>query len=250
MAAERAAAPRGSALRIAVIAALAVERASLDRHAAEGGSVTVHQSGPGLERAAQAARAALGSGAEALVSWGLAGGLDPALAPGSVVVPSAVLADGACFPCDAEWAAAVRAAARAGVTSATAPAVSAGTLLGVAAPLATPAAKAQAHAETGAVAADMESGAIAAAAAEAGVPFIAVRVVVDASGDALPPQAEHWIDARGDLRPLAALGAALAPAEWPRLVVLARRYRKANAALAALAARLVPDGFASRSAAG
>src|SRR5690606_20133882 len=112
----------------------------------------------GPERAAQAARAALEGGARALVSWGLAGGLDPALAPGAVVVPSAVLADGACFPCDADWAAAVRAAARdAGLAAA-----DGGTLLGVAVPLATPSSKAHAYAETGAVAADMESGAIAA----------------------------------------------------------------------------------------
>src|SRR5690606_23414362 len=160
-----------------------------------------------------------------------AGGLDPALAPGAVVVPNAVLADGACFPCAAGWAAAVRAAALdAGLAVA-----DSGTLLGVAAPLATPTAKAHAYAEAGAVAADMESGAIAAAAAIAGVPFIAVRVVVDAGGDALPAQAERWIDACGNLRLLAALGAALAPADWPRLVVLARRYRKANAVLDTLA---------------
>jgi adenosylhomocysteine nucleosidase len=244
MAPERAAAPRGQGLRVAVIAALAVERASLDRHIA-GRAVAIHQSGPGPERAAQAARAALASGAQALVSWGLAGGLDPALAPGAVVVPSAVLVDGACFACAADWAAAVRAAARG---DAQATVAAGGTLLAVAAPLATPAAKTHAGAATGAVAADMESGAIAAAAANAGVPFVAVRVVVDACGDALPPQAERFVDVRGNLRPLAALGAALTPADWPRLVVLARRYRKANAVLAALAARLGPGGFASAAA--
>jgi adenosylhomocysteine nucleosidase len=236
-------------LRIAIIAALAVERASLDRHAAgAGGDVTIQQTGPGPERAARAARAALEQGADALVSWGLAGGLDAALAPGSVVVPSTVLADGVCFPCATQWTEAVRVAA--GDTAASrAPAivgqVSGGSLLSVAAPLLTPADKAQAAAATGAAAADMESGAIAAAAAGAGVPFIVVRVVVAARGDTLPPQAQRWIDARGNTRPLAALGAALTPADWPRLIVLARRYYKANAVLETLAARLLPDGFAS-----
>jgi adenosylhomocysteine nucleosidase len=248
MALERAVTPRGHDLRIAVIAALAIERASLDRHAAlAGGAVTIYQSGPGPERAARAARAALAHGAEALVSWGLAGGLDAALAPGSVVVPSAVLVDGASFACSAAWAQAVRSAAR-GAASARAragiAAVSDGNLLSVAAPRETPADKAQAAADTGAVAAAMESGAIAAAAASANVPFIAVRVVIDARGDALPTQAERFVDAHGNTRTLAALGAALTPADWPRLIVLARRYRTANAALETLAARLAPAGFA------
>ena len=44
--------------------------------------------------AAAAARALIEEGATALVSFGLAGGLDPELRPGRVLIPSIILADG------------------------------------------------------------------------------------------------------------------------------------------------------------
>ena len=50
--------------------------------------------------AARAARDLAGSGVSALVSFGLAGGLDPGLAPGSVLVPAQVQRDGLTVPVD------------------------------------------------------------------------------------------------------------------------------------------------------
>ena len=63
----------------------------------------------------------------------------------------------------------------------------------------------------------------------------APQVAADAQGDALPAGAEKWIDARGNTRSAAALGAIVRPGEWQALWRLAQRYRKANAVLVRLA---------------
>ncbi len=215
--------------RTAIIAALGNERAALARvpHAALGWSLV--QSGPGPERAAQSARAAVAAGAQALVSWGLAGGLAPDVQPGTVVLPRRVIMQrGETFAVAGAWHERL-------ATLASEFSMTFGDLLTVPAALGSPAAKAAAATALAAVAVDMESASIAAVAARARVPFVALRVVVDAQGDALPDGAENWIDARGNTRGAAALGAIVRPGEWQALWRLAQRYRKANAVLVRLA---------------
>ena len=231
--------------RTGIIIALGSERAALARlpHASLGWSLV--QSGPGPERAAQCATAAVAAGAQALVSWGLAGGLAADVTPGTVVVPRRVIMQrGEVFVAAAAW--------RERLASLTSEfTVSDGDLLTVPAPLGSPAAKAGAAAALGAVAVDMESAAIAAVAARARVPFVALRVVVDAQRDVVPAGAEKWIDARGNTRTAAALGAIVRPGEWQALWRLAQRYRTANAVLVRLArtvaARRLLDGAAGAS---
>lgn len=60
--------------------------------------------------------------------------------------------------------------------------------------LETPAEKAQLARETGAVAVDMETDAIAAVCAKAGIPLLAVRAISDAAADALPVPLPAWYD--------------------------------------------------------
>lgn len=215
--------------RTAIIAALGNERAALARvpHATLGWSLV--QSGPGPERAAQCASAAVAAGAQALVSWGLAGGLTADVEPGTVMLPRRVIMQrGDAFVVAAAWHERLAALDAEFV-------VSFGDLLTVPAALGSPAAKAAAAAALATVAVDMESAAIAGVAARARVPFVAVRVIVDAQGDALPAGAEKWIDARGNMRSSAALGAIARPGDWQALWRLAQRYRKANAVLVRLA---------------
>jgi adenosylhomocysteine nucleosidase len=218
------------AATFAVIVALGVERAALRAPADGELPVGIVQSGPGPERASRAATAALASGASGLVSFGLAGALRMELAPGAVLLPRRVRSNaGASFGADPEWHAALFAATRdAGFEP------ELDDLLSVPAALTTAADKAAAAAD-GAAAADMESAAIAAAAARAGARFVAVRVVVDSASDELPPDVERWIDEHGERRMSAALAAALRPAQWRGLWILARRYRAARHTLERLA---------------
>lgn len=138
-------------------------------HTATGWSVV--QSGPGPERAKQCATAAVAAGARALVSWGLAGGLAAGVQAGTVILPRHVIMQrGPTFAVAAEWR--ERLADLANEFT-----VNPGDLLTVSSALDSPAAKAAAATALGAVAVDMESAAIAAVAARARVPFVALRVV-------------------------------------------------------------------------
>jgi adenosylhomocysteine nucleosidase len=222
---------------VAVIAALGLERASLRKAGAARAGINVVQSGPGPKRAAQAASAAVASGASALVSWGLAGALVARLAPGTVVLPHRVRGEGGqVFFADREWHAAL---AR-GLLGVLEPCFD--DLVTVPAALATPASKA-ASAVDGAVAADMESAAIAQVATRAGARFVALRVIVDAAHDSLPGNAERWIDERGERRLAAALAAAFKPVQWRELWILGQRYRRARQTLERLAPFVVARGF-------
>ena len=51
-------------------------------------------SGMGGERAARAARALIEAGATSLVSWGVAGGLNPELSSGTLLLPKHIARDG------------------------------------------------------------------------------------------------------------------------------------------------------------
>jgi hypothetical protein len=111
-----------------------------------------------------------------------------------------------------------------------------GRLLGCREPLGSTAAKALAFRQTGAVAVDMESFAIAEVAAAERVPFLAVRAIVDTAQDAVPEVAlsatrpgQAGLDSA---RVLAAL--ARTPGQLPALIRLGRRYRTASRALAAV----------------
>jgi nucleoside phosphorylase len=222
-----------------IIVALGVERAAFrprrDRHS----PLKVLQSGPGGERAARVATAALASGASGLVSFGLAGALRPELAPGAVVLPRRVRSTTAEFAADPDWHAALASAL---LGARLAPSFD--DLLSVPAPLTTPAEKSAAYALSGAAAADMESAAIAAVAKRAGARFVALRVIVDAAGDSLPADVGRWVDERGESRLGAALAAALRPAQWHELWILAQRYRTARRMLERLATLVIepPSG--------
>jgi adenosylhomocysteine nucleosidase len=225
--------------RVAIVAALESECSSLRLPASAPWQVT--QSGPGGERAAAAATRAVAGGAKVLVSWGLAGGLDNALAPGAVVIPRRVVAhDGATFDADAALHACL-----AGLADEIP--IATGDLLTVRTPLESPETKRAARDRHRAVAVDMESAAIARVAAEAGVPFVALRVVFDAVADALPTGAEQWLDENGRRRLVPALRAVASPAQWVGLMTLIRRYRVATRSLDELARvlarrRVLDDG--------
>jgi adenosylhomocysteine nucleosidase len=228
----------GGAFKIVFVAALALECSSLRRQLPRAPSWLVVQSGPGPARAARAAAHAIDGGTRLLVSWGLAGGLSAALAPGAVVLPRRVLSQtGESWRADPD--------SRARLASAVGLAHDGGDLLSAPAAIESPAAKRAAAAATGAVAVDMESAAVAAAAASAGVRFVALRVVVDGLDDALPAGAERWIDEQGRTRFAAAVSAAMNVRQWRALLTLAKRYRAASATLDRLARAIAAHDLAA-----
>lgn len=183
-------------------------------------------SGMGPQAAARAAQGLLAAGARQLLSFGLAGALDPCLGAGTVFLAEMVLDESGCaHPTCGPWRARLaRVAATRGVAG--------GALLSVAQPLLSAQAKAQARQRTGAAAVDMESFAIGAVAVQQGVDFAVARVVVDTASDALPRSVAAATGARGEVHYLRLVAALLgAPQDIPALLRLSRRYRAAMASL-------------------
>jgi len=155
-----------------------------------------------------------------LVSFGLAGGLDPALAPGMVLAPAVVL-----FKTE-RWDADDALLQRLGGATP-------GALYGGGEVVATAAAKA-ALARTGAVAVDLESAAVARTARRHGLPFAVLRAVCDGAGRDLPRAALVALDGAGRIVGLrVAWAAASRPWEIPELVRLGGDAARARHALVA-----------------
>jgi adenosylhomocysteine nucleosidase len=96
--------------------------------------------------------------------------------------------------------------------------------------------KARLFRETGAMAVDMESLAVAEAARAHQLAFLAVRVIVDSAFDALPRAVAAAANDKGHLNVWRLMGAlARDPAELPPLIRLAQRYKAANRSLARVA---------------
>jgi adenosylhomocysteine nucleosidase len=189
-------------------------------------------SGVGVSAAAAGARRLAASGARALISWGVAGGLDPGLAAGTLVLPREIISpDNVSFATATDWREHVRSAIEAQY------AVCTGSLLTCRAPLGSVAAKARAFRETAAVAVDMESSAVAEVAAAQRIPFLAVRAIVDAAADEIPGAALMAATAGTATLRIGRLLATLAraPGELPALIRLAGRYGRACRALSAVA---------------
>jgi adenosylhomocysteine nucleosidase len=222
---------------VGVVAALEAEARTLgpavwrrDGLAALGDGALLAVGGMGGALAAIAARSLVEAGAAALMSFGLAGGLDPSLSAGAVVLPSEVISrDGARWSTSARWREQLSAAVAKGRP------VAAGTLLSSPQPIGTVADKAAAFRDTGAVAVDMESLGIAEVAAAYGLPFIALRVIVDTAADVLPRAVVTA--SRGGQVSIGRLIAGLvaAPMDLIPLIRLAQRYRAATRSLAAAA---------------
>ena len=229
-----------------VVAALAAEARTLgptpgrggtprrgEGYAMLSGGMLLTVSGIGHAAAAAAARRLIDAGAGALVSWGLAGGLAPSLEAGAVCLPEEVIGpDGTHYPTAGEWretlSRLVAAHRRVGC----------GSLLTSAAPIATAAAKAAAHRDTGAVAVDMESSAVAQAARTHGLPFIAVRAIVDTAADEVP-RAVSGASECGQVRiGRLFLGLMRSPVDLVPVLRLATRYGTAIGSLRAVAALL------------
>lgn len=191
---------------------------------ASGRGVRAIAGGGNAERLAIEIDRAISDGGNGLLSFGLAGGLEPGLAAGSVVIATQVVSGDERFAPDDGWTQRLHLLLREGVGR---------TMAGVDVPVASLPGKQALFALTGAAAVDVESHVAARAAARAGLPFAALRAIADPAERTLPHAAVVGMGSDG--RP--ALGAVLRslahnPAQLPTLLRVAADARQAMAALA------------------
>lgn len=186
-----------------IVVAMRWEARGLDRC-----SAAIRISGPGARRASDAARRLVDGGASALVSWGVAAGIDPSLRAGTLLLPDRVLAaNGDRFRPDVGWhGRAVHAVSY--LEPMIAPLAEAAFVLH------DPASKAELRRRTSAVAADMESVAVLRVAAAAGLPALVIRAVLDPASLAVPEAWSRAVSVDGRLRAMRVLGALARPRSW------------------------------------
>jgi adenosylhomocysteine nucleosidase len=177
----------------------------------------------------------IAEGATHLLSFGLAGGLDPALPSGTLLLPDVlVFPDGAEHPVDAGWHAMLL-----DRLNDLQPVV--GRQLGADLAVADAGEKAALFARTRSLAVDMESHILMQAAA--GRPFAILRVVCDAAEDVLPPAALAGVKPDGSTDVLGVLVSILRhPGQIPDLGRLARAAKAAERVLKACGSRLLLPG--------
>lgn len=166
---------------------------------------------------------AIAGGCRGLVSFGVAGGLDPGLRPGTCIVGSAIVAGDVRHETDRHWSQRLLEAMPGAVH---------GVLAGVDGPVCTPAGKRALNRDTGALAVDTESHTVAHAAAGHGLPMVAIRVVADPAHRALPDVALTAVRADGSTDVLAVLRSVMRrPHQLPALLLTALDARAARATL-------------------
>jgi len=171
--------------------------------------------------AAHAAQRLANAGATALLSFGIAGALDPSLRPGALLIPFTVISGN-------QRHTANRALAdRLGGTTWH-------VIVGADAVVPTPQQKVRLREQTGAAALDMESGAVARVAAARNLPFAVLRAICDPAQRTLPPAALIAPDASGSIaiwRVCHSL--AIHPRQVPGVMALAFDAARARRALTA-----------------
>ena len=172
-----------------------------------------------------------------LVSLGFCGALAPGLRSGSVMVPQYILTDDReeRFDPDAGWREATLARLAAMQPHGNA-------LFSARDVITSTAGKQAIHVERKAAAVDMESAGIAHAARRLGVPFLAIRIVLDEAGDALPRATANAIHADGNLNARGLVsGLVRHPKDIPALMALGRKSSRAQKQLKAVCEALGPD---------
>jgi adenosylhomocysteine nucleosidase len=213
-----------------------------------GADAWVIAAGTGMENALRASEWLLANGATALLSWGLASGLNPGLPAGSVLLPQRVRIDPDSrlpgkkpsnlqyLTTDKNWRRGLLTRLQADFL------VSSGDVLYCDRWLTDKNAKQALYQLSSASAMDMSSMAVGWAAREAGIPFAVLRVVADPAGLALPRTLPRAMDSYGRISPARLIpGLLLRPHDCGSLLKFGRRSRAGLAALRRLAGTLQAD---------
>lgn len=213
-------------------AVVALVGLAFEARIAAGPGVLVICRGPAHQHA-ELVRSAVQDGCRSIISFGVAGGLEPDLLPGDCIVASSVIDYPTLRTTDPLWSRKLLEAL---------PGVRHGPVVGVNSVVAHPADKRRLRELTGAVAVDMESHLVARLAAAYGLAFTAVRVVIDPADRVVPAAAVLAMGPDGT----AGLGSMLwelllRPSQLSALLRLAVDAYAARAALVRLRRALGPD---------
>ena len=210
--------------RLGVIAALPFEAACFSSKPVQPGTyqvvapdVYVFCAGMGAHNASQAAQALISADVDALVSWGVAGALDPGLVSGDTVLPVQVRdSEQNVYTADHAWHAALK--SRLGQPRLFAD----GTILSVHDVQHDVRSKSDLHQATQAMAVDMESAAVARVALNANKPFVVVRAIFDSVSMRIPASSTNATDQYGQVSiPQLITGLIRKPAEvlqYPQMI--------------------------------
>jgi len=184
-------------------------------------------SGAGPANASAAATALVERGARRLVSWGCAAALADGLSPGDLILPSHVRhADGTTARLASPWRDRLVNCLRLHGP------VTEGVLAESPGIVASAAEKRAVHEATGAVAMDMETGAVVRTATSFGIPSISVRTIADTAATAIPGAAQAALNPDGEI---VVSGLLLQLAQHPSdIIPLIRLFRCFQAAVRAL----------------
>jgi adenosylhomocysteine nucleosidase len=191
-------------------------------------------SGAGAENARKAAELAVLKGATKLMSWGCAAALSPDLKMGDLVLADSLMSvDGFEMPVNATWH------QHAKMVLGSEVAAYKGALIASKEIVATAQAKQALFEKTGAIALDMESGAIAQVAQHYALPFLAIRAIADPSTMDLPHAVLKALNENGEVE-ITKIIASLVfnPKEIPHLIQLGQYFQLAKKTLSSVAKQL------------
>ena len=179
------------------------------------------------DRAESCATELLASGCNALMSFGIGGGLSPQLSAGQVVVADRViLPDGREVMTAENWRDRLLAALSDDDNIVVGPVIGSETIV------TTPEEKQKIYRQTAAIAVDMESHRLAGVAAVADVPFLVIRAVSDTSAQGIPKSAIGAINENGTPRYGKVIsGLFRQPSDLPKLIRLSKDTDRALASL-------------------
>ncbi len=202
-------------------------------------------SGMGCTRAGHAALRLVREGAQALLCFGVAGALDPSLRCGDVILASEVICAQplalqlpdmrpSALPAQARLRTSESWRAQLGAALLHHRAIIERPVLTSAELICDTQRKTRLFRQTGAVAVDMESAAVGIVASLHALPFMVLRVVADTAEDALPEALSALIGPNPAAAPswMSWLPLLAAPAVWPGLLRMGRRYQLACGVLA------------------
>jgi adenosylhomocysteine nucleosidase len=196
--------------------------------------IVLAYSGAGADNARAASELLIAQGAVRLISWGCAAALSETLKPGDLTLADTLIdAEGAQYGIHLAWHEAVKNLLANSVK------VHPGSLVESKTIVASAQSKKDLRAQTGGVALDMESIAIAKVARQNNLPFLAIRTIVDPVDMDIPKAINHSLNNEGDIA-LAKLLLFIAqhPSEIPGLIKLGLHFSAAQKTLKSVAKQL------------